>query len=139
MELVILVLRIRKDGKCDRFGHVEGGRKVEILRFLIENWGNIVVAAFIIVMVLYTIKTGQTKILLEIAYKLVADAEGEAGGGTGSIKRSAVVKWLYEQLPPVVKTLFTEKDLVNIVEKALEKAKADWEKNQAAVKYIESR
>ena len=112
---------------------------MEILRFLIENWGNIVVVAFVIVMVLYTIKTGQTKILLEIAYKFVADAEGEAGGGTGSIKRSAVVKWLYEQLPPIIKTLFTEKDLVNIVEKALKKAKADWEKNRAAAAYIENK
>ena len=112
---------------------------MEILRFLIENWGNIVVVAFVIVMVLYTIKTGQTKILLEIAYKFVTDAEGEAGGGTGSIKRSAVVKWLYEQLPSTIKTLFTEKDLVNIVEKALKKAKADWEKNRAAAAYIENK
>ena len=81
-------------------------------------------------LIIYLIKTGQTKILKQIAIKFVTDAEGECGTGTGIIKLSEVVAKMYAYLPSVVRILFTEKQLVQIAESVLAEAKKKWEANE---------
>lgn len=110
-----------------------------VLKWLLLNWDSVVLIALVFAIIIYLIKTGQTKILKQIAVKLVTDAEGECGSGTGIIKLSEVVGKLYEKLPSVVRILFTEKQLVQITEKVLEEAKKKWETNENVSAYIENK
>ncbi|MDD3040521.1 hypothetical protein [Bacteroides sp.] len=110
-----------------------------VLKWLLLNWDSVVLIALVFVIIIYLIKTGQTKILKQIAVKLVTDAEGECGSGTGVIKLSEVVGKLYEKLPSVIRILFTEKQLVQITEKVLEEAKKKWETNENVSTYIENK
>lgn len=112
---------------------------MQILKWLLVNWDSVLLVAFIAVLVIYLIKTGQTKILKQIAVKFVTDAEGECGAGMGIIKLSDVVAKLYSHLPSVVRILFTEKQLVSIAESVLEEAKKKWKTNENLTTYIENK
>lgn len=112
---------------------------MEFLKWLVANWDSVLLVALILGGIIYLIKTGQTKILKQIAVKLVTDAEGECGSGTGIIKLSDVVAKLYAHLPSVVKILFTEKQLVKIAESVLSEAKKKWTANDNLTTYIENK
>lgn len=112
---------------------------MELLKWLIFNWDSVVLVAVVLAILIYLIKTGQTKILKQIAVKLVTDAEGECGSGTGIIKLSEVVGKLYDKLPGIIRILFTEKQLVQITESVLEEAKKKWEANEKVSTYIENK
>jgi len=112
---------------------------MQILKWLLVNWDSVLLVALVVALIIYLIKTGQTKILKQIAVKLVTDAEGECGAGTGIIKLSDVVAKLYTHLPSVIRILFTEKQLVNIAEAVLAEAKKKWETNGNLTTYIENK
>ena len=112
---------------------------MQILKWLLVNWDSVLLVALVVALIIYLIKTGQTKILKQIAVKLVTDAEGECGVGTGIIKLSDVVAKLYTHLPSVIRILFTEKQLVNIAEAVLKEAKKKWETNGNLTTYIENK
>ena len=112
---------------------------MQILKWLLINWDSVLLVVLVIALIIYLIKTGQTKILKQIAIKLVTDAEGECGNGTGIIKLSDVVAKLYAYLPGVVKLLFTEKQLEDIAEAVLKEVKKKWESNNNLTTYIEKK
>lgn len=112
---------------------------MQILKWLLLNWDSVLLIGVVIAIIVYLIKTGQTKILKQIAVKFVTDAEGECGAGTGIIKLSEVVAKMYGYLPNVVRVLFTEKQLVKIAESVLTEAKKKWETNGNLATYIENK
>ena len=112
---------------------------MQILRWILFNWDSILLIVFVVGLIIFLIKTGQTKVLKQIAVKFVTDAEGECGAGTGIIKLSEVVAKLYNCLPGIVKLLFTEKQLIKIAEKVLEEAKKKWKSNEQLTTYIENK
>lgn len=112
---------------------------MQILKWLLVNWDSVLLIALVVALIIYLIKTGQTKILKRIAVKLVTDAEGEYGAGTGIIKLSDVVAKMYDYLPSVIKFLFTEKQLIDIAEAVLTEAKKKWEANDNLTTYIENK
>ena len=112
---------------------------MQILKWLLVNWDSVLLIAMVVALIIYLIKTGQTKILKQIAIKFVTDAEGECGAGTGIIKLSEVVEKMYAYLPSVVRILFTEKQLVQIAESVLAEAKKKWEANENLTTYIENK
>ena len=69
---------------------------MQILKWLLVNWDSVLLIAMVVALIIYLIKTGQTKILKQIAIKFVTDAEGECGAGTGIIKLSEVVAKMLE-------------------------------------------
>ena len=89
--------------------------------------------------ILYLVKTGQTKILKKIAVRLVTEAEGELGNGTGIFKQAAVIEWLYDKIPAALKVFFTQKDLEKLVDTVVEEVKKKWESNANIQEYIESK
>ena len=110
-----------------------------VLHFLLKYWDSVVLVAVVIGIILYLIKTGQTKILKKIAVRLVTEAEGELGNGTGIFKQAAVIEWLYDKIPAVLKIFFTQKDLEKLVDTVLEEVKKKWESNGNIQEYIESK
>lgn len=101
-----------------------------ILNFLVANWDSVLVVIGFIVLLVVLIKRGETKILNNILYRLVTQAEREFGAGTGELKYAAVSDWIYERMPAILKFLFTSKDIDKMIEAALEAAKEKWEKNE---------
>ena len=106
---------------------------------MLKYWDSVVLVAVVIGIILYLIKTGQTKILKKIAVRLVTEAEGELGNGTGIFKQAAVIEWLYDKIPAVLKIFFTQKDLEKLVDTVVEEVKKKWECNEHIQEYIESK
>lgn len=109
---------------------------MDILNFLLANWDSILVVAGFIVVVVVLIKRGETKILKNILFKLVTQAEKEFGSGTGALKYAAVSDWLYQRMPAVLKFLFSAKDIDNMIEAVLAEAKKQWGTNENVQMYL---
>lgn len=111
---------------------------MNILNFLLANWDSVLVVLFFLIVVVVLIKRGETKILKQILFNLVTQAEKQFGSGTGSLKFAAVADWIYQRIPAVLKLLFTEADIAKMIEAVLEEAKAAWGANENIKGYIET-
>lgn len=109
---------------------------MDIVKLLLTYWDSILVVIAFIVLVVVLIKRGEIKVLNNILYKLVTQAEREFGAGTGELKYAAVSDWIYERLPVILKFLFTAKDIDNMIETALQAAKKKWAENENLKLYI---
>ena len=111
---------------------------MNVLTFLAKNWDSVLVVAAFLAVVVVLIKRGETKILKQILFNLVTQAEKQFGSGTGSLKYAAVADWIYQRIPAVLKLLFTSSDIEKMIEAALEEAKKAWGANENLKGYIET-
>ena len=107
---------------------------MNVWNFLFQNWDSILVAIILIIGILILVKRGETKILKQILFGLVTQAEQEYGDGTGKLKYAKVTDWIYQRIPAVLKVLFTAKDLEKLIEEALDSAKTAWDTNDQLLK-----
>lgn len=108
------------------------------LTFLAKNWDSVLVVVAFLAVVVVLIKRGETKILKQILFNLVTQAEKQFGSGTGSLKYAAVADWIYQRIPAVLKLLFTSSDIEKMIEAALEEAKKAWGANENLKGYIDT-
>ena len=111
---------------------------MNVLTFLAKNWDSVLVVVAFIALVVALIKRGETKILKQILFNLVTQAEKQFGSGTGSLKYAAVADWIYQRIPAVMKLLFTSSDIEKMIEAALEEAKKAWGANENLKGYIDT-
>lgn len=111
---------------------------MNVLTFLAKNWDSVLVVVAFLALVVVLIKHGETKILKQILFNLVTQAEKQFGSGTGSLKYAAVADWIYQRIPAVLKLLFTSSDIEKMIEAALEEAKKAWGANENLKGYIET-
>lgn len=111
---------------------------MNVLTFLAKNWDSVLVVVAFLALVVVLIKRGETKILKQILFNLVTQAEKQFGSGTGSLKYAAVADWIYQRIPAVLKLLFTSSDIEKMIESALEEAKKAWGANENLKGYIET-
>ena len=111
---------------------------MNVLTFLAKNWDSVLVIVAFLAVVVVLIKRGETKILKQILFNLVTQAEKQFGSGTGSLKYAAVADWIYQRIPAVLKLLFTSSDLEKMIEAALEEAKKAWGANENLKGYIDT-
>ena len=111
---------------------------MNVLTFLAKNWDSVLVVVAFLALVVMLIKRGETKILKQILFNLVTQAEKQFGSGTGSLKYAAVADWIYQRIPAVLKLLFTSSDIEKMIEAALEEAKKAWGANENLKGYIET-
>ena len=109
-----------------------------VLTFLAKNWDSVLVVVAFLALVVVLIKRGETKILKQILFNLVTQAEKQFGSGTGSLKYAAVADWIYQRIPAVLKLLFTSSDIEKMIEAALEEAKKAWGANENLKGYIDT-
>lgn len=96
---------------------------------IVTHWDSILVVVIFILVIFYLLKRGATKQVNQMLFYLVTEAERDFGSGTGQLKYAAVVTWLYEKLPLIVKILFTEKQIDNMIEQAVQDMKKYLESN----------
>ena len=111
---------------------------MNVLTFLAKNWDSVLVVGAFLALVVVLIKRGETKILKQILFNLVTQAEKQFGSGTGSLKYAAVADWIYQRIPAVLKLLFTSSDIEKMIEAALEEAKKAWGANENLKGYIDT-
>lgn len=111
---------------------------MSVLTFLAKNWDSVLVVVAFLALVVVLIKRGETKILKQILFNLVTQAEKQFGSGTGSLKYAAVADWIYQRIPAVLKLLFTSSDIEKMIEAALEEAKKAWGANENLKGYIDT-
>lgn len=111
---------------------------MNVLTFLAKNWDSVLVVVAFLALVVVLIKRGETKILKQILFNLVTQAEKQFGSGTGSLKYAAVADWIYQRIPAVLKLLFTSGDIEKMIEAALEEAKKAWGANENLKGYIDT-
>lgn len=111
---------------------------MSIIQFLAANWDSVLVVLAFLVLVVVLIKRGETKVLKKILFNLVTQAEKQFGSGTGELKFAAVADWIYQRIPAVMKLLFTEQDIADMIEAVLEEAKKAWGANDNLKGYIEA-
>lgn len=111
---------------------------MNVLAFLAKNWDSMLVVVAFLAVVVVLIKRGETKILKQILFNLVTQAEKQFGSGTGSLKYAAVADWIYQRIPAVLKLLFTSSDIEKMIEAALEEAKKAWGANENLKGYIDT-
>ena len=111
---------------------------MNVRTFLAKNWDSVLVVVAFLALVVVLIKRGETKILKQILFNLVTQAEKQFGSGTGSLKYAAVADWIYQRIPAVLKLLFTSSDIEKMIEAALEEAKKAWGANENLKGYIET-
>lgn len=111
---------------------------MNVLTFLAKNWDSVLVVVAFLAVVVVLIKRGETKILKQILFNLVTQAEKQFGSGTGSLKYAAVADWVYQRIPAVLKLLFTSSDIEKMIEAALEEAKKAWGANENLKGYIDT-
>lgn len=107
-----------------------------ILNFLLLNWDSVllVIALGTVLIVLYV--RGEKKIFSYILYTLVTEAERQYGSGTGELKKAAVISWLCDKLPAILKIIITETRLTKWIEDALTYAKKTWAEYAAIGDYV---
>ena len=111
---------------------------MNVLTFLAKNWDSVLVVVAFLTLVVVLIKRGETKILKQILFNLVTQAEKQFGSGTGSLKYAAVADWIYQRIPAVLKLLFTSNDIEKMIEDVLEEAKKAWGANENLKGYIDT-
>lgn len=111
---------------------------MNVLTFLAKNWDSVLIIVAFLALVVVLIKRGETKILKQILFNLVTQAEKQFGSGTGSLKYAAVADWIYQRIPAVLKLLFTSSDIEKMIEAALEEAKKAWGANENLKGYIDT-
>jgi hypothetical protein len=116
----------------------KGETEMNVLTFLAKNWDSVLVVVAFLAVVVVLIKRGETKILKQILFNLVTQAEKQFGSGTGSLKYAAVADWIYQRIPAVLKLLFTSSDIEKMIEAALEEAKKAWGANENLKGYIDT-
>ncbi len=103
-----------------------------MINFIIANWDSVLAVILFILFLLVLIKKGATRQVNEILFYLVTEAESTFGGGTGQLKYAAVVAWLYEKLPVIVRLLFTTKQIDILIENAVIRMKKYLDTNKDA-------
>lgn len=101
------------------------------------NMSSVLVILAFLALIVVLVKRGETKVLNKVLFSLVTQAEKQFGGGTGKLKLAAVSDWIYQRIPAVLKLLFSEKNIENMIEIALEEAKKAWGNNENIAAYIE--
>jgi hypothetical protein len=104
---------------------------MDILKFLAHNWDSVLVVVAAIVVVIVLIKRKQIAVLKKILFVLVTRAEEEYENGTGRFKKEAVIGWIYERTPAILRLIITEKDIDKLIEDTLAYAKKLWAENDS--------
>ena len=87
-----------------------------MLDFIINNVDFILTLICSVVVCIFLARKGQINKIKEIILSLCVNAEMIYGGGTGEIKKSSVIRSVYDMLPSWAKLFISETTISNIIE-----------------------
>lgn len=110
---------------------------MKVLEFLMAHWDDISIIVVALLGLISAIIKKDKKLIFELLFKFISDAEGLFGSKTGILKKSYVITELYKVLPATLITFLPKSLLDKWVEDALEVAKKQWENNPEIIKVLE--
>lgn len=106
-----------------------------MLEFIKSNLGSILVVLFFIIGLLFLYKRGKKEFVRQVVLSLVVQAEKALGSGTGELKYAMVVENLYNVLPKILTTLFSMKEIDNLIETGVQYMKNYLSKGKDLLSY----
>ena len=103
---------------------------------IFANIDLILAAIVVVISAIILARRGQLNMLRELILSLVVGAEIDYGGGTGEIKKSKVMKQVYELLPSLSKLVISENEISNLIESAKSEMDKLASENEAAAKLL---
>ncbi|MHB1152112.1 MAG: hypothetical protein ACYCWE_09555 [Eubacteriales bacterium] len=107
-----------------------------ILNFLLTYWDSILLVAVLLTVLIVLYVKGEKRILDLITFAALTEAERQYKGGTGPLKKSAVIAKIYSIIPVILKIIISEDQIGRWIETALAAAKKKWAENTAIENYI---
>ena len=107
-----------------------------MLEFLARYWDSILVILVFVGLIIFFAVKGKKKIVYQMLYALVTEAEKIYGSGTGSVKFAYVVEKVYSYMPAILKVFITYDALRDMIERALKEAKIAWGKEAGVEQYL---
>lgn len=95
--------------------------------FIMSNWLMLVVALVFVLALVMLYRAGHRDRVRQIILSLVVQAEKALGSGTGELKYALVVERLYYVMPPLLRFLYTKKEIDGYINDSVE-----WLKNYLA-------
>ena len=95
-----------------------------VWQWIVANWPSIVVVALFVIVCIVLWKLGYKKRVKHMLYVLVAEAEQKFGSKTGEIKYAYVVERIYRYLPAILRVFFSEKEIGEYIDEAVQQLKA---------------
>lgn len=102
---------------------------MNIIDWIVANWFPCLIALIIIAGITVLIIRKEWGKLKTMLFALVTTAEQEFGPGTGKLKFAAVFERLAPHIMTIIKLFIPNEKIEELIEKALEVARQEWEKN----------
>lgn len=109
---------------------------MSLINFLLSNWDSALLIIAVIVGAIVLYRRGEVSLLENVLFAFVVKAEREFGGGTGELKKAAVVGWVYERLPKIATLIISRQTIERLIESVLAYAKQKWAANPKLSEYI---
>lgn len=111
---------------------------MDVLQFIINNFDNIISLLIILAAIIFAFMALKYPMLTEQLKQLITEAEINFPiEGSGELKKSEVLKQIYELLPNWMKTFVSYGMLSWLIEKTLVTCKKLWAENENIRLYIE--
>lgn len=108
-----------------------------MLELLTTYWPDLLVILIMVAVLGLLYKKGKRQQVAQIILSLVVKAEKRLGSGTGELKYATVVEELYSLLPGIIRFLYSEKDIDQMIEAGVKTLKKHLEKGVNLVGYEE--
>ncbi|QUH18922.1 hypothetical protein [Alkaliphilus sp. B6464] len=94
---------------------------IELIQtYIMTNLIDIICTTIVISIGLLLYKRGKEDFLRKLVLALVTEAEKQLGSGTGELKYVMVVERIYEVIPGILKLLYSEKQIDEMIEDAVD-------------------
>ena len=111
---------------------------MDVLQFIINNFDNLIAILIIFTAIIFAFMALKYPMLKEQLKQLITEAEIKFPmENSGELKKSEVLRQIYELLPSWMKTFVSYGMLSWVIEKTLILCKKMWEENENIGSYIE--
>ncbi len=105
-----------------------------VYSFIKTNMVDIILILLLVASGLILYKRGHHELVKKIVFSLVVEAEKKLGSGTGRLKYDMVLEGLYKRLPWILRVIYTQQQLDDLIEDAVGRLKEFLsEENEPAV------
>lgn len=110
---------------------------MNVVNFCTQNFDSILMILGVIIAVFARWKHENFQGIRQMLFSIITDTEEKYGPGMGLLKKAEVAERIWSHIPPVLQIIVTQKDVENLIEKALDDARGRWAQSAALQEYIE--
>lgn len=109
---------------------------LKTINFLINNLDGVLLIIGSIFALFASYKHKSFEGIRQMLFAVITKAEEEYGPGMGLLKMADVASYVWEHIPGVLQLFVSQKDVENLIEKALQEAKGKWAQSEYLTEYV---